>query len=58
MTPAAALLALHCYAVPPAPIVSDAVHRALLGEPVPAAPTRAEISAALAAAAPRRRARP
>ncbi|TXN04864.1 hypothetical protein FV242_05790 [Methylobacterium sp. WL64] len=58
MTPAAALVALACYAPPVAPIgvpVPDAVHRALLGEPVADAPAPAEVAAAIAAVAPLRR---
>lgn len=59
MTPVAALVALSCYAPPatPAPIVPDAVTRALLGEPVGAAPAPAEVAAAIAAVAPLRRRR-
>lgn len=58
MTATAALVALACYAPPPAPIgppVLDAVHRALLGEPVGPAPGRADVAAAIEAVAPIRR---
>jgi len=57
VTPSAALVALACYAAEPAPLVGDAVHLALLGAPVAAAPTRADVAAALAAVAPMRRRR-
>ncbi|GJE51455.1 hypothetical protein GOFOIKOB_4514 [Methylobacterium tardum] len=58
MTGAAALVALACYAPPPAPIgppVPDAVHRAPLGEAVGPAPGRADVAAAIEAVAPIRR---
>ncbi len=56
MTAPAALLALACYAAAPAPLVGSDVHRALRGEAVAVAPTRATVAEAVrgAAALPRR----
>ncbi len=52
MTPAAALVALACYAAEPAPSVRPEVYRALLGEPTAAGPSRADVAAAIRAVAP------
>ena len=55
MTPAAALVALACYAAEPAPVVRSDVYRALLGEPTAAGPAKADVAAAIQAVAPLRR---
>lgn len=52
MTPVA-LLALACLAREPAPLVGSDVHRALRGEPVPAAPARQAVADAVKGAAAR-----
>lgn len=52
MMPAAALVALACYAAEPAPVVPSEVYRALLGEPTAAGPAKADVAAAIRAVAP------
>lgn len=54
MTPAAALVALACYAPPPAPLVDAPVLAALRGETIPPAPPRADVAAALSSLSARR----
>lgn len=51
MTPAAALVALYCAAVAPAPLVGDDVHRALRGEAVATPAARQALSDAIRGAA-------
>jgi hypothetical protein len=58
MTPAAALVALACYAPPPAPLVSAPVLTALQGEAVAAAPSRPAVADAVRIASRQRRRHP